>query len=146
MKECSKCGFFKKLNDFYKDKRSRDGHESRCIRCRSEYFTSDNHKKSQIKWREQLRNVMFDHYGHECTYCGSTTNLQFDHINGDGGGNNKRQWTTWANALIKTGFPDGCQVLCGQCNVAKQNMTDAEFRKWILGMAARLNQQSCDLV
>lgn len=37
-KNCSKCGVFKKLNEFQKDKRGKQGVESKCKSCRSSYL------------------------------------------------------------------------------------------------------------
>jgi hypothetical protein len=88
---------------------------------------------------------LFEHYGHGCAYCGSKDNLQFDHVNGDGSLLRKQSKSVsyalnkWYKSLIDDNFPSTCQVLCRQCNIAKQNMSDAEFKEWILFLAKKFH-------
>lgn len=82
------------------------------------------------KARDTKRNRILDHYGRICTYCGSSTDLQLDHVNGDGKEDHGRAWQ-WHDQLIREGFPPICQIVCRQCNIAKQTMKDCEFRAWI---------------
>ena len=70
-----------------------------------------------------IRKKILDHYGNRCSCCGETTPefLAIDHINNDGaqhrklvgGGDRLYRW------LIANNFPDGFQLLCHNCNVAK---------------------------
>jgi len=113
-------------------KRNRNYICSQCHYGRYKEKAQILNRRNGKRYRKELRERMFDAYGRECVYCHSTTNLQFDHTNGDGcrktRGYDTRQWFLM---LIAAGFPPSCQVVCGQCNVAKQNMTDAQFRAWI---------------
>lgn len=72
---------------------------------------------------ERLRKTVLDHYGGKCTCCGETEPhfLCIDHINGGGsqhrkiigGGKSTYKW------LIANNYPEGFQVLCHNCNMAK---------------------------
>jgi hypothetical protein len=79
----------------------------------------DYHKSLIIKRRE----LVFNHYGNKCVCCGESNQafLSIDHINNDGAKHKRelgrRTLYTW---LIKNMFPDGFQLLCMNCNCAKQ--------------------------
>jgi hypothetical protein len=75
------------------------------------------------KQRRKIRAEVLAHYGDHCVCCGEREPdfLSLDHING--GGNKERKevgpgivWYYW---LRKQGYPDGLQVLCYNCNLAK---------------------------
>lgn len=76
--------------------------------------------------REQLRDQVFEHYGHACACCGATENLSIDHINGEGRAHRLELFGR-ANAagkdfwrwLRRNGFPDGFQTLCKRCGSSK---------------------------
>lgn len=72
----------------------------------------------------EIREAVLDHYGRRCACCGSTEELQIDHVNGGGtahreslglkgAGSNFHRW------LVKQGFPGGFQTLCRPCNRSK---------------------------
>jgi len=48
IKNCSKCKIEKYLNEFYKNKLSKDGHQTSCKECRAKYYL-DNKCKNLIK-------------------------------------------------------------------------------------------------
>ena len=90
--------------------------------------------------RDSIRNRLFEHYGRSCIYCGSESDLQFDHVNGDGVNDHSGQASyLWHKSLIANDYPPTCQVLCRQCNIAKQQMTDEQFRNWISKLYHRFN-------
>lgn len=83
---------------------------------------------SRVKSKEKrviARKIVLDHYGGKCACCGETIQefLCVDHVfnNGSehrkeikrGGGYTINQW------LIDNDFPDGFQLLCWNCNMAK---------------------------
>ena len=57
-KKCKKCGEVKPLNEFHKEKRSKDGHNTKCKRCRSKQRkqhyedNKDKVKEQQAKYRK----------------------------------------------------------------------------------------------
>ncbi len=77
--------------------------------------------------RQRLRLEIITHYGGQCACCGEATIefLAIDHING--GGNKHRKEVIGFNCggeqfyrwLRKNEFPEGFQVLCANCNMAK---------------------------
>jgi hypothetical protein len=73
------------------------------------------------KQYQRYRQMVFDHYGHECVCCGErrAAFLAIDHIDGSSGQRIKepgqRNLTHW---LIKNDFPEGFRVLCHNCNMA----------------------------
>lgn len=46
-KRCSKCKEIKPLNDFHKDNRSKDGHQSKCKDCKKQYHLQNKKLKSK---------------------------------------------------------------------------------------------------
>jgi hypothetical protein len=70
-----------------------------------------------------LKTLVLEHYGSVCACCGESrlVFLSIDHI---GGGGNKHRQTLPGGCMIyrflkKTGYPQGYQVLCWNCNWAK---------------------------
>ncbi|MCR4307083.1 MAG: hypothetical protein NUV80_00825 [Candidatus Berkelbacteria bacterium] len=49
-KKCSKCGEVKRQLEFYRDKRTKDGHYSACKSC---HFSNKNIAESKKRWREK---------------------------------------------------------------------------------------------
>lgn len=76
-----------------------------------------------------LKRLVLDHYGAKCACkCGCTStnprHLTIDHINNDGAHQRRIGRYNGGNAnyrtIIKRGFPDDLQILCWNCNCAKQ--------------------------
>lgn len=55
MKICNRCKNKKDLEEYYKDRTSKDGYDSRCKNCRSEYG-QENREKILIKTKEYYEN------------------------------------------------------------------------------------------
>lgn len=76
----------------------------------------------QANYRRIMRHIAFDKYGgRACIRCGNIYNsmLVLDHVNGGG---NKQRREIGANIfswLKAHNYPDGYQVLCQNCNMAK---------------------------
>lgn len=102
-----------------------------CNRCRAKDFYNNNkeHCKEVARIRDKKRRLeVLKHYGGDppkCHCCGESIYefLSIDHINGGGykhrkeiGGYFGRNFYKW---LVKNNFPDGFQVLCHNCNLAK---------------------------
>lgn len=88
--------------------------EGQCRSCKNEKLR---------KWHEANRREALDHYGGKCVCCGEVEYafLVFDHIDGGGtmhriqlGGTRIGQW------LKKNDWPDIVQILCANCNTAKE--------------------------
>lgn len=78
-----------------------------------------------LKTRIKLRRQVLDAYGAHCVCCGESEYhfLSIDHKNGNGnqhrlsiGGSKKANIVSW---LIRNKFPEGFQILCHNCNMAK---------------------------
>lgn len=87
-----------------------------CKTCRHEWNYND---------RRNLRLTILAHYGGQCFCCGERRFefLSLDHING--GGTKHRQsintqggWH-FCRWIKKNNFPEGFQILCHNCNLAK---------------------------
>jgi len=87
----------------------------------------EKHKQSLKNWRVNLRLEVLNHYSNnnpKCTCCGEKELkfLSLDHIKG--GGDEDRKKRGWGNAFYnsikKSGYPEGLQVLCHNCNLAKE--------------------------
>jgi hypothetical protein len=78
--------------------------------------------------RERCRIQVIEAYGGRCNCPGChvvhAELLTVDHVNGDGAehrrslGKSTRDMYWW---IVKNGFPDDFQLLCGSCNMAKRD-------------------------
>lgn len=150
LKVCKKCGRIKSLHQFYISKIISDGFENKCKECRKlkmrNYYKQDEvHKRKYLyqkqwikknpkrsseiaaKTRAKTRRDCMVAYGGKipkCACCGEKEYrfLQLDHING--GGTKERvkygAGTGMFSMLRKKNYPKGYQVLCANCNHAKQ--------------------------
>ena len=146
---CSKCGQEKPIRDFVKQKVCPSGYGRECLACkrvRSRIYTREYRKLYPAKVAAQLktyraRNRVYQHdlyqqlkeevlaaYGGACLCCGEdrTVFLTIDHVNNDGylyrRKGQKHSGTNIYRFLKKQGFPkDDYQVLCANCNFAKQH-------------------------
>lgn len=106
-----------------------------CAACRGKRYKENANRYRQNR-RRKIRQQIFEHYGHQCHYCGTTDNLQLDHVNGDGSldvwkdGVRHGGTAAWEQAR-REGFPNRYQILCRRCNRAKSNMPEPEFKEWI---------------
>lgn len=133
---CSKCREIKPVAEFSRDKSRVTGVSPWCKACYKQWRQADPELVSKRnvaagrKYRDRLRNTVFDHYGHACACCETTERLTIDHIHGDGAqqrlemfgptqhGGQTHRFYAW---LIKQNFPEGFQVLCRSCNRSKGN-------------------------
>lgn len=138
---CSKCKIWKPTTHFTLTKHSKCLYYPRCKVCRSkdwlDYKTKPGREFRLEKQRlyskqkgRHIRELALKAYSKSnnpfCKCCGETTYefLAIDHING--GGNKHRRDTTnkcgsynmycW---LKRNNYPEGFQVLCHNCNLAK---------------------------
>lgn len=78
------------------------------------------------KYRKDDQNAAIEHYGGKCACCGESERafLVIDHIDGDGNTHRRENKITGDNNigrwLKRHGYPEGFQVLCANCNMAKE--------------------------
>lgn len=95
----------------------------------------DKVKASRIRTRNKLRNDVLLAYGEMCKCCGEQTRefLQIDHINNDGAKHRKEFGLKSAQAMYtwlrKNNYPRGFQILCANCNTAKQYYAGCPHQK-----------------
>lgn len=90
------------------------------------------YKDSYRATKHRLRFAVIFHYGGECKCCGEDglPFLAMDHINGDGAAHRRELMRASGTTSAKSGegfyrwlrdnnFPEGYQVLCHSCNLAK---------------------------
>ena len=77
------------------------------------------------KYRQKQKDIVIDHYKAKCACCGETIRefLCVDHVNNDGNKHRREMRNTSGSSiyhwLILNEFPDGFQLLCYNCNMAK---------------------------
>ena len=86
-------------------------------------YAKENREKMyeyRKKYGQDRRLKCIEHYGGKCACCGETEIdfLAIDHING-GGNEHRRKVGDVHGWLVKNNFPEGFQVLCHNCNLAK---------------------------
>jgi hypothetical protein len=105
-----------------------------CAKCnngRGKFSVCPHHQEPQqpkskkaIRQRRQRLKCIAE-YGSKCTCCGEDNwaFLEFDHINNDGAEHRKitKNMPRW---LIENNFPSTIQLLCSNCNKAKQQYPD----------------------
>jgi hypothetical protein len=122
---CEGCYLYHR--NYNRKRANRTRSDGLCVRCGDR---PELGKKSCAKCLEagrrnyrKLRDEVFAAYGgYACACCGESTPefLQIDHIDGSGG---LRRRMAGSNYLYKwlraRGYPEGFQVLCANCNIAK---------------------------
>jgi len=107
---------------------------NQCIDCKKQkseeeiYHSCDACRlKKKIK-RQEIRRIIFGHYGQKCNCsCGcNVTNpnhLTVDHIENNGAEHRKQVGKSefFYRWIIRNNFPDDLQILCFNCNCAKSN-------------------------
>ena len=97
----------------------------------------DKFKARQKVYRERVKSEVLAHYGGVCKCCGEDEPvfLSIDHIKGDGAKARKHMkasgisFYTW---LQKNDYPQGFQVLCYNCNLAKRTGDECPHRKIVM--------------
>jgi hypothetical protein len=103
-----------------------DNPEAGRVKSRTYYAAHREARIAKTKaYQDGLRAKVFGFYGERCACCGSTGNLQIDHVYG-GGSDHRRAFFGTSNScyrlwvwLIRNDFPAGFQTLCGLCNICK---------------------------
>lgn len=149
VKRCTRCGETKPLDEFNHRSDSSDGHFAACKNCLRKYRRQyhETHRDKENRYRRQYHETHRDrenrysrdtnlqrkilliaHYSNntnKCACCGEPDIrfLTIDHINGNGSKHRKsigcRSGATFYRWLIKEGMPEGYQILCFNCNIAR---------------------------
>jgi hypothetical protein len=126
-KRCNGCEELKELSEFYRSRAAPDGLQGRCKDCFRRYRGLN---RDRIYATKRAREAIFkarviQAYGGKCTCCGESEYafLTFDHVNDDGAEHRKsrKQYATHlARWAALNGYPKSLQLLCANCNMAKQ--------------------------
>lgn len=76
--------------------------------------------KDMRAWRARRRQKLLDLLGHECKRCGSTKNLEVDHVDDDGAEHRKSvkgDMNKYYQHVLD--HPEQYQILCASCNRKK---------------------------
>lgn len=117
-RECTKCGRFKIWDEYYTHPAGCRGHMARCKKC---VLESQKPRSHDVNLARKIK--VMEAYGGKCACCGETelAFLTIDHVNNDGADHRreigKGGLYYW---LVREGFPEGFQVLCANCNLAKE--------------------------
>lgn len=123
MKTCTKCGETKPVSEYYWLK-TRKSYHARCKPCYRRDVAGAGRRA-----RQKLRAEALAAYGGSCACCGEGREpfLTIDHVEGSGnvhrrqvGGSNLSGGETSYRWLKNRGWPEGFQVLCANCNMAKE--------------------------
>jgi len=94
-------------------------------------------ERSARRYRK-CRQEIITHYGAHCVWCGETNPifLTIDHVNDDGAQKQEVEGTgtTFFKYIKDHGFPPDYQILCYNCNCAKEfsGLTKADFEaEWV---------------
>lgn len=120
----------KKQREYYhkKKKENPDWYEKENERKKILQRKYHNEKGRDFALRRKLK--IIKHYGPNCACCGVLEHefLAVDHINGGGNEHRRkmgikggRHFYDW---LFKNNFPDGFQILCHNCNFAKDHFKE----------------------
>lgn len=103
-----------------------------CLSCAEPTFNNSVRcgmcKEKGKQHNRTLKKKVLDHYGHKCLCeCGCQVtrfnHLTIDHVNNDGKEHRKKGFMgrTLYLWILKNNFPSSIQVLCWNCNCAKQH-------------------------
>jgi len=130
MKTCKNaCGFTGEEDGF---SRSRGKPTNECKKCKQRRTAAWARKpenaiheleRKRNKNREDRESVL-NHYGRKCACCGESKEffLVIDHINEDGHIQRRealKKCNSMYRWIVKSGFPNGLQTMCHNCNHAK---------------------------
>lgn len=147
-KACIKCKVEKVLSvGFYKHQKTRDGYAHICKDChrivtrisqrKLRALYPEKHNERMRKWRrenpertklnnnkarQKLRMMALERYGAICKCCDEDEQrfLTIDHINNDGAEHRKTLKYSIYLWLKQHNYPKGFQILCFNCNLAKE--------------------------
>lgn len=133
MRTCIRCKAEKPDTEYWRNRRYKDGLDTRCRECaRAIRRASDERHREDRRinsrtYYARRRQEALDAYGGKCACCGETEPafLAIDHVNGDGKAHRATLPSVGRGGVIyrwlkAQGWPEGFQVLCHNCNHAKE--------------------------
>lgn len=143
-KQCSKCKVIKPVEKFTRTKSHWTGYYTACRDCRADDWEQFKQgplypqrcKAQNAYSKDQRRKLRMEVMGvyckgdPACVCCGEATYefLALDHIHG-GGGQHRKTVTDVYRWVKANGYPEGFQVLCHNCNMAKGFFGGCPHRK-----------------
>lgn len=127
-KLCPKCNQIKSVNEFY-IRSGTNKLQSYCKDCKNLVCSNGGYDyKKNREYRTLLKRKVMYHYsnGRLCCRCCGERHMEFltiDHINNDGAEHRRKIGKTQYDVcrwIINNNFPEGFQVLCFNCNCAKE--------------------------
>ena len=103
------------------------------------YYAKNPHhaKQSQERKRARNRNLIYEHCGNVCCKCGTSENLEFDHIN-PALKKSRQSFLSIGRSDLENQL-DNIQVLCHTCHKAKS--TAQKNAAWKLFTSLPLDEQ-----
>lgn len=129
-KACTKCGQIKSLDAFNKKKRGKHGVNAQCKACKKAYLKAYEQtpggmarKKARKKTHRQRGHDFVNQYANDtgndrCVKCGSTENLEWDHIDPATKVFNIADSYLRSTEAIEAELKK-CQRLCQSCHIDK---------------------------
>ncbi len=150
-KACTGCTLELPLDMFYRNPRNKSGKTSRCKTCmdsnnRDAYHANRERRRTTMNAAHAARRLrVIEGYGGKCACCGETEPvfLCLDHV--DGNGSHERRKTSNASIyarVIKLGFPPEYQILCANCNLAKERPEGCPHQRVSGGAGSPSDQSS----
>ena len=117
---CKKCSR-KQARELYKKQFATNPEHIRTIKKQWQENNREKQRIAGLKHRQKVRFAVIQGYGSKCICCGETEIkfLSIDHTNGGGKKHRKDTNGHTYSDLLKRNFPQGFQVLCHNCNLAK---------------------------
>ena len=128
-KTCNWCHKTKPITEYYKNSKGIDGVSGHCKQCHKEYYKAYYQQKDKGNYRESTKIAMREkmrknraHYvglmGGKCVKCGTTENLEIDHINPeDKTLRTSSMWSRKHDTIMEE--LSKCQLLCCDCHKEK---------------------------
>lgn len=124
LSSCRSCESLRKKKYFqpYSEKTEKEKAELYEYHTQYRLANKDKVNAFSIKYNRICREAAIERYGGKCMCCGESTYefLCIDHINNDGNKHRKEMNSTKIHRWLKKNkYPEGFQVLCHNCNLAK---------------------------
>lgn len=83
----------------------------------------ERRRRNSVAWAKKKKKEIIEHYGGKCACCGESeiAFLTIDHKFNNGNAERRKYKSQTWKLVIKRGFPDDYQILCYNCNNAKQH-------------------------